>query len=114
MAESGLKRILLVDDDATLRQSLAEQLGRLEEFSTEEAGAGAEAVGASASGLLQAVSVTAPSRAADNRVCRCIGPPEERDAPAKAGHTPILGPKVAPGPCRSRHFAGRGPEGDRG
>ncbi len=41
---STLKRILLVDDDATLRQSLAEQLGRLEEFVTDEAENGAHAL----------------------------------------------------------------------
>ena len=38
------KRILLVDDDTALRQSLAEQLRLLEEFETEEAGDGAGAL----------------------------------------------------------------------
>lgn len=40
------KRILLVDDDEALRQSLAEQLHLLEEFETEEAGDGAAALAA--------------------------------------------------------------------
>ncbi|MDR6775039.1 response regulator transcription factor [Azospirillum sp. BE72] len=40
------KRILLVDDDTALRQSLAEQLRLLEEFETEEAGDGAGALNA--------------------------------------------------------------------
>ncbi|HYH22372.1 MAG TPA: response regulator transcription factor [Azospirillum sp.] len=38
------KRILLVDDDDALRQSLAEQLHMLEEFETVEAGTGAAAL----------------------------------------------------------------------
>ncbi|MEO5374565.1 MAG: response regulator transcription factor [Alphaproteobacteria bacterium] len=39
------KRILLVDDDALLRQSLAEQLAQQDDFrETEEAGSGAEAL----------------------------------------------------------------------
>ncbi|MBP2229887.1 DNA-binding response OmpR family regulator [Azospirillum agricola] len=38
------KRILLVDDDTALRQSLAEQLRLLEEFETAEAGDGAAAL----------------------------------------------------------------------
>ncbi len=41
---SPFRKILLVDDDSTLRQSLAEQLGRLEEFLTEQAESGAEAL----------------------------------------------------------------------
>nr|WP_295828581.1 response regulator transcription factor [uncultured Azospirillum sp.] len=40
------KRILLVDDDTALRQSLAEQLRLLEELETEEAGDGAGALNA--------------------------------------------------------------------
>lgn len=41
---SALKKILLVDDDSILRQTVAEQLGRLEEFVTEEAESGAQAL----------------------------------------------------------------------
>ncbi|MBP2301972.1 response regulator transcription factor [Azospirillum picis] len=43
---TSAKRILLVDDDIALRQSLAEQLRLLEEFATEEAGDGAAALAA--------------------------------------------------------------------
>ncbi|PWC36212.1 response regulator transcription factor [Azospirillum sp. TSO35-2] len=43
---TSAKRILLVDDDTALRQSLAEQLRLLEEFETEEAGDGAAALAA--------------------------------------------------------------------
>jgi DNA-binding response OmpR family regulator len=42
MSASAGKKILLVDDDDTLRESLAEQLRLLEEFTTEEAATGAE------------------------------------------------------------------------
>jgi DNA-binding response OmpR family regulator len=41
---SGGKKILLVDDEAALRQSLAEQIQLIEEFSTEEAGDAATAL----------------------------------------------------------------------
>ena len=40
----GGKRILLVDDDLPLRQSLAEQLRLHEEFTTAEADSGAAAI----------------------------------------------------------------------
>lgn len=46
------KRILLVDDDTALRQSLAEQLRLLEEFETEEAGDGAGALSAVRAGAM--------------------------------------------------------------
>ena len=73
MAGSGLKRILLVDDDATLRQSLAEQLGRLEEFSTEEAGAGAEALARGKEGQFDAVLLDVGLPDMDGReVCRLL------------------------------------------
>jgi DNA-binding response OmpR family regulator len=73
LAESGLKRILLVDDDATLRQSLAEQLGRLEEFSTEEAGAGAEALARGKEGQFDAVLLDVGLPDMDGReVCRLL------------------------------------------
>ena len=73
MAGSGLKRILLVDDDATLRQSLAEQLGRLEEFSTEEAGAGAEALARGKEGQFDAVLLDVGLPDMDWReVCRLL------------------------------------------
>jgi DNA-binding response OmpR family regulator len=41
---SAIKNILLVDDDTALRHSLAEQLGRLEEFAVADAKTGAEAL----------------------------------------------------------------------
>ncbi|WP_207484921.1 response regulator transcription factor [Arenibaculum pallidiluteum] len=44
MGTSAGKKILVVDDDAPLRQSLAEQLHLLEEFSTAEAGDAASAL----------------------------------------------------------------------
>ena len=73
MAGSGLKRILLVDDDATLRQSLAEELGRLEEFSTEEAGAGAEALARGKEGQFDAVLLDVGLPDMDGReVCRLL------------------------------------------
>jgi DNA-binding response OmpR family regulator len=73
LAGSGLKRILLVDDDATLRQSLAEQLGRLEEFSTEEAGAGAEALARGKEGQFDAVLLDVGLPDMDGReVCRLL------------------------------------------
>jgi DNA-binding response OmpR family regulator len=43
---SAVKKILLVDDDAALRLSLAEQLGLYEEFATHEAETGAGALAA--------------------------------------------------------------------
>ena len=42
MNSAAGKKILLVDDDDTLRESLAEQLRLLEEFQTEEAATGGE------------------------------------------------------------------------
>src|SRR3954471_1657774 len=44
MAEAAVKRILLVDDDETLRKTLAEQLTQSGEFECLEAGSGAEAL----------------------------------------------------------------------
>ena len=38
------KRILLIDDDPLLRQTLAEQLALYEEFAIEEAASGAQAL----------------------------------------------------------------------
>ena len=44
MAEAAAKRVLLVDDDETLRKTLAEQLTQSGEFECLEAGSGAEAL----------------------------------------------------------------------
>ncbi len=44
MAATAGKKILLVDDDETLRESLSEQLQLHEEFSTVEAGTGSQAL----------------------------------------------------------------------
>ena len=41
---SAIKNILLVDDDSALRQSLSEQLNRLEDFAVADATTGAEAL----------------------------------------------------------------------
>jgi response regulator RpfG family c-di-GMP phosphodiesterase len=41
---TAVKHILLVDDDADLREALAEQLGLYDEFTTRQCGSGAEAL----------------------------------------------------------------------
>ena len=70
---SALKKILLVDDDSTLRQSLAEQLARLEEFVTEEAGTGAEALARGKEGQYDAVLLDVGLPDLDGReVCRLL------------------------------------------
>jgi DNA-binding response OmpR family regulator len=70
---SALKKILLVDDDSTLRQSLAEQLGRLEEFITEEAETGAAAVARGKEGQYDAVLLDVGLPDMDGReVCRLL------------------------------------------
>jgi DNA-binding response OmpR family regulator len=70
---SALKKILLVDDDSTLRQSLAEQLGRLEEFVTEEADTGAAAVARGKEGQYDAVLLDVGLPDMDGReVCRLL------------------------------------------
>ena len=68
-----LKKILLVDDDSTLRQSLAEQLGRLEEFLTEEAETGADALARAKQGQYDAVLLDVGLPDMDGReVCRLM------------------------------------------
>ena len=68
-----LKKILLVDDDSTLRQSLAEQLGRLEEFLTEEAETGADALARARQGQYDAVLLDVGLPDMDGReVCRLM------------------------------------------
>ncbi|WP_339108708.1 response regulator transcription factor [Thioclava sp. GXIMD4216] len=52
---SGLKKILLVDDDTDLREALAEQLVATEDFDVFEAGNGAEAVEKAKAGLYDLV-----------------------------------------------------------
>ncbi|MFD1624756.1 response regulator transcription factor [Azospirillum griseum] len=52
---TSVKRILLVDDDSALRQSLAEQLRLLESFETVEAGDGAGALAAAPEGGFSAI-----------------------------------------------------------
>jgi DNA-binding response OmpR family regulator len=70
---STLKRILLVDDDSTLRQSLAEQLSRLEEFTTEEAENGAEALARAKDGQYNALLLDIGLPDMDGReVCRLL------------------------------------------
>ncbi len=70
---STLKRILLVDDDSTLRQSLAEQLSRLEEFTTEEAENGAEALARAKDGQYNALLLDVGLPDMDGReVCRLL------------------------------------------
>jgi DNA-binding response OmpR family regulator len=70
---STLKRILLVEDDSTLRQSLAEQLSRLEEFTTEEAENGAEALARAKDGQYNALLLDVGLPDMDGReVCRLL------------------------------------------
>ncbi len=70
---SALKKILLVDDDSTLRQSLAEQLSRLEEFITEEAESGAEALSRAKEGQYDALLLDVGLPDIDGReVCRLL------------------------------------------
>jgi DNA-binding response OmpR family regulator len=70
---SALKKILLVDDDTTLRQSLAEQLGRLEEFLTEEADTGEAALALAKNGQYDAVLLDVGLPDMDGReVCRLM------------------------------------------
>ena len=70
---SALKKILLVDDDAALRQSLAEQLSRLEEFGTAEAETGAEAIARAREGQYDAVLLDVGLPDMDGReVCRLL------------------------------------------
>ena len=70
---TALKRVLLVDDDPTLRQSLAEQLGRLEEFLTEEAETGEGALARGKEGQYDAVLLDVGLPDMDGReVCRLL------------------------------------------
>ena len=70
---SNLKRILLVDDDSTLRQSLAEQLARLEEFTTDEAETGAQALARAKDGQYNALLLDVGLPDMDGReVCRLL------------------------------------------
>lgn len=67
------KRILLVDDDANLRQSLAEQLRLHEEFETEEVGDGAEALARVRQGFYDAILLDVGLPDMDGReLCRLI------------------------------------------
>ena len=67
------KRILLVDDDATLRQSLAEQLRLFEEFTTIEADSGAAALEAIKGDHVDAVLLDIGLPDMDGReVCRLL------------------------------------------
>lgn len=66
---AGSKRLLLVDDDAALRQSLAEQLAS--EFEAVQADTGAAALAAVASGRFDAVLLDVGLPDADGRdICR--------------------------------------------
>src|SRR5882724_10279791 len=71
MAEAAVKRILLVDDDETLRRTLAEQLTQSGEFECLEAGSGAEAVKCAQSEKFDAVLLDVGLPDADGReVCQ--------------------------------------------
>jgi len=70
---TAMKKILLVDDDATLRQSLAEQLELLEEFQPFEAGTGADALARAKETLFDAVLLDVGLPDMDGReVCRLL------------------------------------------
>ncbi|MCG5244165.1 response regulator transcription factor [Azospirillum doebereinerae] len=67
------RRILLVDDDTALRQSLAEQLRLLEEFETAEAGDGAAALEAARGGGFSAILLDVGLPDLDGRdVCKLL------------------------------------------
>ncbi len=70
---SVLKKILLVDDDSILRQTVAEQLSRLEEFVTEEAESGAQALSRAKEGQYDALLLDVGLPDMDGReVCRLL------------------------------------------
>ncbi len=70
---TSFKRILLVDDDIALRQSLAEQLRLLEEFETEEAGDGAGALATAREGGFSAILLDVGLPDMDGRdVCKLL------------------------------------------
>ncbi|WP_205028088.1 response regulator transcription factor [Oleisolibacter albus] len=67
------KRVLLVDDDDALRQSLAEQLSLHEEFETVEAASGAAGLEAARAGLFDAMLVDVGLPDMDGRdLCRLL------------------------------------------
>jgi DNA-binding response OmpR family regulator len=67
------KKILLVDDDLDLRQSLAEQLALLEEFETVEAGTATEALGIVRAGHFDAILLDVGLPDMDGRdLCRLM------------------------------------------
>src|SRR5215470_4568595 len=67
------KKLLLVDDDEALRQSLAEQLRLFEEFSTTEAGTATEAIDLAKSDRFDAVLLDVGLPDMDGReVCRLL------------------------------------------
>jgi DNA-binding response OmpR family regulator len=70
MAEAAAKRILLVDDDETLRRTLAEQLSQNGEYICLEAGSGAEALAVAKAEKFDAVLLDVGLPDADGReVC---------------------------------------------
>jgi DNA-binding response OmpR family regulator len=70
---TSFKRILLVDDDIALRQSLAEQLRLLEEFETAEAGDGAGALATAREGGFSAILLDVGLPDMDGRdVCKLL------------------------------------------
>ncbi|KAA0682816.1 response regulator transcription factor [Roseomonas genomospecies 6] len=67
------KRILLIDDDIALRQSLAEQLQLLEDFETVEAGDGAAALAVAREGGFSAILLDVGLPDMDGRdLCRLL------------------------------------------
>lgn len=70
---TSLRRILLVDDDAALRQSLVEQIHLLEEFETAEAGDGATALELAREGGFSAILLDVGLPDIDGRdVCKLL------------------------------------------
>ena len=71
MAETAAKRILLVDDDETLRRTLAEQLSQNGEYHCLQAGSGAEALAVAKAEKFDAVLLDVGLPDADGReVCQ--------------------------------------------